>query len=375
MSKVTIVALTLLTMMYTCQGALDEHRVPTTHIGFFASLSDYCTLNLYRESTTLSAFEKNINDPNDQEALATFKKKFRPEYCRKHPELIEKAIKHNRSDLLEFMEVRLNVRDTFKHCADRDPAMRHPLHWLVQNYGDKSVETITVMATVLKFDPTQKDDKDNTVLYVATQKNALEVQKKLMALSGSDTPLHIVAGLQPPSAYEALFEELLKYGFDVKSRDAQGKTVSDLNNEQEECYCNPPHDSAILTPKELKKRGKECLIVEARKNKVTQRREEIYGKNVCEIFEEQKAEIAKNGAEAAELEKKREEEEAKIAEDALLRQKEEEKIALAALSRKKLHGDNQTIIMQETEESKRANDELREKTLRKINRKKNNDNH
>ena len=334
MNKINSVFLLLL-MMMTCKGALDENRVPTTNIGFFASLSDYCTLKWYRESTMLSAFEKNINDPHDQEALETFKKKFRPEYCRKHPELIEKAIKHKRPDLLKFMEERLNVQDTAKYC--KDPEMQYPLHWLAQDDDDKSVETIAVMVTVLKFDPAQKDDKNNTVLHVAVQNKALQVQKKLIALSGSDTPLHIVAHLQPPSAHEALFEELLKNNFDAESRDAQGKTVSEINNEQEECYCNPLNNRAFPSEEEIDARQRECEVVrDVRKPKYSKRLATIFIETDHNLTDEQNAEISKKTREERELEKQQMAEEEKQA-------KEEEKIAQEALLRKKLHDENKKL--------------------------------
>ncbi len=371
--KRKLIFMLLFLSMYDAAAYLDEHGVPRQGLFGFRGLQKniYCavTFNWSREKAMLDAFEAVLKN-NDQNALKIFKEKFYAEDCGRHPQLIQKAIEHNRPDLLQFMQEKgLNVRDTFKeYCVDRTPEktyfLKYPLHALIEKYGDQSVETIAVMTTRLKFDQMQKDDRDNILLDIATRNKSLQVQKKLIALSverdkTGDTPLHIAARLQPPSAYEALFEELLKNNFDVKSRDAQGKTVNEINNEQEEYYCNPLNNGPSSSEEEINARIEECKVCNLRKKKHSKRLAKIFIETDRNLTDEQNAEISRKTKEEREFGKKQGEEEATRAEEA-------EKIAREALLRKKLHDENDVALALKEEqfiENKNAEHEKRKHTI------------
>jgi len=381
----------LILSLQKVQGYLDQHGVPKEGIGGYRGFGKnaWCliTFDWSREKTMLAAFD-NVLKTNSAEDLKTFKDKFYPEDCGRHPRLVQQALENNRLDLIEFMKEKgLNIKSTFQeHCVDKAEQktefLKHPLHAIVQNYGDKGLALVALLLK-LGFDPKQKDDQGNTLLHKAAKNKSVQMIKLLkvsvdineknnetktsflvaldsgnqtiideliaqgaksclkdakgntpvheMAVHHSpaalkaleelaktkdfdpnvenaegetplfiatknknekgvaflvakgaktnhknkqqDTPLHIAAHLQPPSAYEALFEELLESeDFDPAIVDAQGKRVVDINNEQEEYYCNPKVQN-FSSEKELDDHFYECKIIrDIRKKKVAKRR-------------------------------------------------------------------------------------------------------
>lgn len=375
---------------------LDENGVPKEGMFGYRGIQKniYCLIafDWSREKTMLAAFD-DILKTNKAEDLKTFKDKFYPEDCGRHPHLVQKAIELNRLDLIMFMQEKgLNIKGTFQeHCAgkaaQKTDILKNPLHEIVQNHGNKGLALVALLIK-FGFDPKQKDDQGNTLLHKAARNKSIDVIKFLktainvneknqagktsflialesgnqtiideliaqgaksclrdakgntpvheMAVYASpaalkaleelaktqdfdvdivdghgntpiivatknnniegvklllrkraitkcqnnegDSPLHIAARLQPPSKYEALFEELLKSSdFDHDLVDAQGKRIIDINNEQEECYCNPLNNKNVSSEEELLARQNECFIIrDVRKKRVSKRLAEMF---------------------------------------------------------------------------------------------------
>ncbi len=433
--------LLLIVSLHKVNGYLDENGVPKEGIFGYRGIQKnlYCliTVDWSREKKMLEAFDNVLKPDNADKAedLKTFKEKFYPEDCGRHPRLVQQALESNRSDLIEFMKEKgLNIKSTFQeHCVDKAEQktefLKHPLHAIVQKHGNQGVALVSLMIR-LGFDPKLKDAQGNTLFHNAAEKKSVKIIQALkekinvnernkqgktafliaiekcdqqaideLVAQGAysclqdakgntsvhdaaayanstglkyleelaktkdfdpnvanaegetplfvatknknkdgaafliakgaktghknnqeDTPLHIVARLQPPSAYEALFEELLKsMDFDDEIVDTKGKKVFDINNEQEECYCNPPKIGTILTSKEFTKRKEECSIIGNRKEKFKERCKDKYKKYLYQVNEEQNAETSRKNQEDLELVRKQNEEKKREAEATLAR--------------------------------------------------------
>lgn len=434
------------------QSYLDGNGVPKEGMFGYRGIQKnlYClfTADWSREKKMLEAFDNVLNPKNENKAedLKTFKEKFYPEDCGRHPRLVQQALENNRPDLIEFMQEKgLNVKNTFQeHCVakaqQKTYSLQYPLHAVIKKHGDKGIALVSLMITKLKFDPHQKDSQGDTLMHVAVNGNSLQMIQKLRASINineknskgntpahevaakvtpeglkalsellqsnnfdpnvtndegetslffatksnnkegaalllakgaktvhknhqEDTPLHIAARIEPPSEGEALFEQLLtSMDFDPEIADGNGKRIIDINNEQEECYCNPLNNNAFASEEEILDRMEECRVVRDRKKGVLARLARMFVESDRQLTDEQNAEVARKMREEKELEKKQSEEEAKRAEEA-------EKIVQKALLEKKLHDEKEhakELELEEFEKTKNAKHEKREAAIMKF---------